>query len=137
MKVDEQALIRAALAARNNAYAPYSSFRVGAALLAEDGTIYTGCNVECASFSVTNCAERTALFKAVSEGRRSFRALAVVGGKGDLADAQPSPCVVCRQALYEFCQEDLLVLLARDEEHFTRCTLGQLLPLGFGPEKVR
>ena len=79
MKVDEQALIRAALAARNNAYAPYSGFRVGAALLAEDGTIYTGCNVECASFSVTNCAERTALFKAVSEGRRSFRALAVVG----------------------------------------------------------
>ena len=86
---------------------------------------------------MTNCAERTALFKAVSEGRRSFRALAVVGGKGDLADAQPSPCGVCRQALYEFCQEDLLVLLARDEEHFTRCTLGQLLPLGFGPEKVR
>lgn len=137
MNVNEPALIRAALAARAHAYAPYSGFRVGAALLARDGTIYTGCNVECASFSLTNCAERTALFKAVSEGQRSFQALAVAGGKEDRADPMTTPCGACRQALYEFCGDDLLVLLAQDEEHFTRCTLGELLPLGFGPQNVR
>ncbi len=128
MKIDEQTLIQAALRARENAYAPYSGFRVGAALLAQDGTVYTGCNVECASFSVTNCAERTALFKAVSEGERHFTALAVVGGKDDTPQAEITPCGVCRQALYEFCGGDLIVLMAQDEAHFTRCTLAELLP---------
>ena len=136
MKIDEQTLIRAALRARENAYAPYSGFRVGAALLAQDGTVYTGCNVECASFSVTNCAERTALFKAVSEGERHFTALAVVGGKDDTPQAEITPCGVCRQALYEFCGGDLIVLMAQDEAHFTRCTLAELLPAGFGPKEL-
>ncbi len=136
MKIDEQTLIQAALRARENAYAPYSGFRVGAALLAQDGTVYTGCNVECASFSVTNCAERTALFKAVSEGERHFTALAVVGGKDDTPQAEITPCGVCRQALYEFCGGDLIVLMAQDEAHFTRCTLAELLPAGFGPKEL-
>lgn len=136
MKIDEQTLIQAALRARENAYAPYSGFRVGAALLAQDGTVYTGCNVECASFSVTNCAERTALFKAVSEGERHFTALAVVGGKDDTPQAEITPCGVCRQALYEFCGGDLIVLMAQDEAHFTRCTLAELLPAGFGPKAL-
>lgn len=136
MKIDEQTLIRAALRARENAYAPYSGFRVGAALLAQDGTVYTGCNVECASFSVTNCAERTALFKAVSEGERHFTALAVVGGKDDTPQAEITPCGVCRQALYEFCGGDLIVLMAQDEAHFTRCTLAELLPASFGPKEL-
>ena len=136
MKIDEQTLIRAALRARENAYAPYSGFRVGAALLAQDGTVYTGCNVECASFSVTNCAERTALFKAVSEGERHFTALAVVGGKDDTPQAEITPCGVCRQALYEFCGGDLIVLMAQDEAHFTRCTLAELLPASFGPKAL-
>lgn len=136
MKIDEQTLIQAALRARKNAYAPYSGFRVGAALLAQDGTVYTGCNVECASFSVTNCAERTALFKAVSEGERHFTALAVVGGKDDTPQAEITPCGVCRQALYEFCGGDLIVLMAQDEAHFTRCTLAELLPAGFGPKAL-
>lgn len=136
MKIDEQTLIRAALRARKNAYAPYSGFRVGAALLAQDGTVYTGCNVECASFSVTNCAERTALFKAVSEGERHFTALAVVGGKDDTPQAEITPCGVCRQALYEFCGGDLIVLMAQDEAHFTRCTLAELLPASFGPKEL-
>ena len=136
MKIDEQTLIQVALRARKNAYAPYSGFRVGAALLAQDGTVYTGCNVECASFSVTNCAERTALFKAVSEGERHFTALAVVGGKDDTPQAEITPCGVCRQALYEFCGGDLIVLMAQDEAHFTRCTLAELLPAGFGPKAL-
>lgn len=136
MKIDEQTLIQAALRARKNAYAPYSGFRVGAALLAQDGTVYTGCNVECASFSVTNCAERTALFKAISEGERHFTALAVVGGKDDTPQAEITPCGVCRQALYEFCGGDLIVLMAQDEAHFTRCTLAELLPAGFGPKEL-
>lgn len=136
MKIDEQTLIQAALRARENAYAPYSGFRVGAALLAQDGTVYTGCNVECASFSVTNCAERTALFKAVSEGERHFTALAVVGGKDDTPQAEITPCGVCRQALYEFCGGNLIVLMAQDEAHFTRCTLAELLPAGFGPKEL-
>lgn len=137
MSLDERALIRAALRARAQAYAPYSGFRVGAALLAKDGTVYTGCNVECASFSVTNCAERTALFKAISEGARNFCAIAIVGGKEKIPQAQTSPCGVCRQALCEFCDSDLVVLMAQDEEHFTRCTLGELLPLQFGPQRLK
>ncbi|WP_367924220.1 cytidine deaminase [uncultured Ruthenibacterium sp.] len=137
MNPDYKALIHEALRVRENAYAPYSGFRVGAALLAKDGTIYTGCNVECASFSATNCAERTALFKAVSEGKRKFCALAIVGGKGDPEkNGIIAPCGVCRQMLYEFCGEKLDIVMAQDEEHFTLCTLGELLPVGFGPQAL-
>ena len=106
---DWTSLVTAARAAAARAYAPYSKYRVGAALLAADGTVFTGCNVENASYGLTNCAERTALFKAVSEGRRRFRALAIVGGT---ARAPALPCGACRQALAEFCKADMPVAVA-------------------------
>lgn len=138
MDFDRRELIRAAFRAREYAYAPYSHFAVGAALLSQSGKIYTGCNIECASYSVTNCAERTALFKAVSEGEYNFTAIAVVGARTDRSDDSliTSPCGVCRQALYEFGGAELLVIMAKSEDDFTEIPLGKLLPLGFGPEKV-
>ena len=138
MDFDRRELIRAAFRAREYAYAPYSHFAVGAALLSQSGKIYTGCNIECASYSVTNCAERTALFKAVSEGECNFTAIAVVGARTDRSDDSliTSPCGVCRQALYEFGGAELLVIMAKSEDDFTERPLGKLLPLGFGPEKV-
>ncbi len=131
-------LIRAAFAAQKFAYAPYSRFMVGAALLTKSGKVYTGCNIECATFSPTNCAERTALFKAVSEGETEFVAIAVVGGKADAPDdgLVTSPCGVCRQMLYEFGGKSLRVLMAKSETDYVEKTLDALLPLGFGPEKV-
>ena len=138
MDFDRRELIRAAFRAREYAYAPYSHFAVGAALLSQSGKIYTGCNIECASYSVTNCAERTALFKAVSEGECNCTAIAVVGARTDRSDDSliTSPCGVCRQALYEFGGAELLVIMAKSEDDFTEMPLGKLLPLGFGPEKV-
>ena len=138
MDFDRRELIRAAFRAREYAYAPYSHFAVGAALLSQSGKICTGCNIECASYSVTNCAERTALFKAVSEGEYNFTAIAVVGARTDRSDDSliTSPCGVCRQALYEFGGAELLVIMAKSEDDFTEMPLGKLLPLGFGPEKV-
>ena len=138
MDFDRRELIRAAFRAREYAYAPYSHFAVGAALLSQSGKIYTGCNIECASYSVTHCAERTALFKAVSEGECNFTAIAVVGARTDRSDDSliTSPCGVCRQALYEFGGAELLVIMAKSEDDFTEMPLGKLLPLGFGPEKV-
>ena len=131
------ALIRAALAARDFAYAPYSRFAVGAALLAADGRVFTGCNIENAAFTPTVCAERTALFKAVSEGVRQFTALAVVGGQvGAPIDRLTTPCGVCRQALFEFAGPELCVLLAKSETEYTVTTLGDLLPCGFGPQRL-
>ena len=136
--IDRKALIRAAFAAREYAYTPYSNFKVGAALLAKNGSVYTGCNIECASFTPTNCAERTALFKAVSEGVHEFAAVAVVGAKDSAPDDAlvTSPCGVCRQMLYEFGGPDLRVIMAISENDWREMTLGELLPLGFGPEKV-
>lgn len=132
-----RALIRAAFAARRFAYTPYSHFQVGAALLTREGRVYTGCNIESASYTPTNCAERTALFKAVSEGERSFAAIAVVGSReGEVNRLVTSPCGVCRQALYEFCGPDLIVLMARSEEDYIETTLGELLPYGFGPANL-
>lgn len=125
---DYQKLIDAATAARQLAYAPYSRFSVGAALLGADGTIYTGCNIENASYSLTCCAERTALFKAVSVGTRRFLALAVVGGEtGDSASTPCMPCGACRQALAEFCSAELPVIFADG----TQIPLGELLPHTF------
>ena len=136
--IDRKALIRAAFAAREYAYTPYSNFKVGAALLAKNGSVYTGCNIECATFTPTNCAERTALFKAVSEGVHEFAAVAVVGAKDSAPDDAlvTSPCGVCRQMLYEFGGPDLRVIRAKSENDWREMTLGELLPLGFGPEKV-
>ena len=138
MEFDRKALIRAAFAAREHAYVPYSHFAVGAALLARNGNVYTGCNIECATYTPTNCAERTALFKAVSEGVREFAAIAVVGAKVDAPDDAliTSPCGVCRQMLFEFGGADLSVIMAKSEDDYVEMPLGQLLPLGFGPEKV-
>ena len=113
--IDRKALIRAAFAAREYAYTPYSNFKVGAALLAKNGSVYTGCNIECASFTPTNCAERTALFKAVSEGVHEFAAVAVVGAKDSAPDDAlvTSPCGVCRQMLYEFGVPDIRDIMAK------------------------
>ena len=129
----ELELCAAAIAAMKNAYVPYSGYRVGAALLTKSGRVYTGCNIENASYTPTVCAERTAVFKAVSEGERDFAMLAVCGGKdGVIAGAFP-PCGVCRQVLAEFCPPDFPVLLITGEGAYRRVTLAELLPFGFGP----
>lgn len=133
LKDKKMELVEKALEARRFSYAPYSDFRVGAALLAKDGRIFTGCNVENASYGVTNCAERTAVFKAVSEGARDFAAIAIVGGLGEaLPEGIAAPCGVCRQALAEFCEpDDFLVLLGKGDLTWEEHTLLELLPLSF------
>ncbi len=130
--MDVKELCLTATAAMRAAYAPYSGYHVGAALLTDSGRVYTGCNIENASFSATVCAERTALFKAVSEGERSFAMLAVAGGKGGKLCGVFPPCGICRQVLAEFCPPDMPVILVKDaigayETH----TLAELLPLAF------
>ena len=128
--MNEKMLIDAAIAAMKNSYSPYSGFCVGAAICAESGKVYTGANVENSSFSVTSCAERSALFAAVSAGERKFNAIAVVGGKGgEITDFCP-PCGVCRQALSEFCTPDARVYLF-DGKDVKSLTLGELLPESF------
>ena len=123
-------LVELAKEAMMKAYAPYSGFYVGAALLTKGGKVYTGCNIESASYSPTNCAERTAFFKAVSEGERDFEAIAVVGGeKGNVTGAFP-PCGVCRQVMLEFCSPDFKVYLATTDG-FETVTLQELIPYGF------
>lgn len=126
-----QLLISAALDARENAYAPYSNFFVGAALETANGKIYTGCNIESASFSGTICAERVALTKAVSDGETEFVALAVVGGGEEGVRELCAPCGVCRQMLAEFCRDDMPVFLAIDLDNYEETTLGELLPRAF------
>ena len=109
--MDKNELLKMAKEARERAYAPYSQFYVGAALLCEDGSVYTGCNIENASFSPTCCAERTAIFKAVSDGKRKFSAIAVVGGKNDADASTPCyPCGVCRQVISEFCDDEFILI---------------------------
>ena len=130
MQEQYKALMTAAAGARELAYAPYSNFCVGAALLARDGRIFTGCNVENAAYSPTNCAERTAVFKAVSEGVRDFAAIAVVGGKRGEISPLCAPCGVCRQVLAEFCPPDFPVILGTPED-FKVYTLSEILPLAF------
>ena len=124
------ALMASAVDAREYSYSPYSGYRVGAALLGADGRVYTGCNIENAGYTPTNCAERTAVFKAVSEGVRAFTAIAVVGGSGEALDAACTPCGVCRQVLAEFCAADMPVILGTPEE-MRVLTLGELLPFAF------
>ena len=120
-----------------HAYAPYSGFCVGAALLCADGSVYTGCNVENAGYSATNCAERTAFFKAISEGKKAFTAIAVCGGKnGQLTDAPLSPCGVCRQVMREFCDDTFQMYLVGDNAVKT-ITLGELFPMSFGPDALK
>lgn len=129
-------LIKSALKARDFAYVPISGFRVGAALLSKTGKIYTGCNIENASFSPTNCAERTAFFKAVSEGEREFDAIAIAGGyQGQPEDYCP-PCGVCRQVMLEFCAPDFTVILAKSGNDYQTYTLDDLIPHSFGPSAL-
>lgn len=116
--------------ARERSYSPYSRFRVGAALLTKSGKVYTGCNIENAAYTPTNCAERTAVFKAVSEGEREFRAIAVVGGREGEAAGFCAPCGVCRQVLAEFCGDDFEIVLGNAEK-FDVYSLGTLLPFAF------
>ena len=127
MNFDRKALLRAAMEARKFAYAPFSHFYVGAALLSTDGRIFTGCNIENSAYSPTLCAERCAVAKAVSEGVRDFVAIAVVGPE----DSETTPCGVCRQVLYEFCDESLVVLCGGTDLHYTETMLGELLPKAF------
>lgn len=135
--VDFKALVREAFAARKRAYVPYSHFAVGAALLTREGKLYRGCNIENAAYPIACCAERTALFKAVSEGERNFAAIAVVGGPEDaeLFDLC-FPCGMCRQALSEFCPPDMPLVVARSEEDMELHTIGGLLPHSFGPSDL-
>ena len=121
--------------AMEKAYSPYSNYKVGAALLCKDGSVYTGCNVENASFSATNCAERTVFFKAVSEGKREFASIAICGGKDGVIDSLFPPCGVCRQVMREFCEDDFKIhLLTKDG--IETYTLGQLLPVSFAPKII-
>ncbi len=134
--MSDKELMELAVAARERAYAPYSGFFVGAALLGKSGRVYTGCNVENASYTPTNCAERTAVFKAVSEGEREFEAIAVVGGKGESLSELCAPCGVCRQVLAEFCEGDLRVVLGRPDA-LTVTDLQSLLPYTFGKKDLK
>ena len=130
-------LIKQAVKAMENAYTPYSNFKVGEALHTPEGKIYKGCNIENASYTPTNCAERTAFFKAVSEGEREFDAICIVGGKNGVLTEYAAPCGVCRQVLMEFCDpESFQIILATDTEHYDIYTLKELLPLGFGPANL-
>ena len=138
MKREEiQRLIRIAEEQMSHAYAPYSHFQVGAALLTAGGKVYAGCNIENAAYTPTNCAERTAFFKAVSEGVKEFDAICIVGGKNGVLTEYAPPCGVCRQVMMEFCDpETFQIILAVDKEKYDIFTLNELLPLGFGPSNL-
>ena len=136
--MNDRELIEAATRARKMSYSPYSGFAVGAALLCEDGSVFTGCNIENSAFSPTNCAERTAFFKAVSEGRRDFAKIAVVGGRADLATPEYCcpPCGVCRQVMKEFCKPDFEIIMAKSGDEYKIMTLSELLPASFDKREV-
>ena len=124
-------LMKMAVKAREMSYSPYSNFKVGAALLSKSGKIFTGCNVENAGYTPTNCAERTAIFKAISEGEREFSAIAIVGGKGDKLNNLCAPCGVCRQVISEFCDGDFRVIMGTPN-NIKVVTLSEILPYSFG-----
>ena len=130
-------MIELAIGQLQYSYTPYSGFKVGAALLTKDGKFYTGCNIENAAFTPTNCAERTAFFKAVSEGEREFRAICIVGGKDGVLTEYAAPCGVCCQVMMEFCDpETFQIILATGKEQYEIFTLKELLPQGFGPTNL-
>ena len=132
----KQELIQQAQKARTFSYAPYSGFLVGAALLAKNGQVFTGCNIENAAYTPTNCAERTAFFKAVSEGKRGFEAIAICGGKDGVIEDVFPPCGVCRQVMREFCGDEFLIYLV-SKEGIETYTLKELLPVSFRPETIQ
>ena len=128
-------LIGNAMAAMKNAYSPYSHFKVGAALLTKEGKVFQGCNIENAAYTPSNCAERTAFFKAVSEGEFDFAAIAIVGGPADAQELEfCAPCGVCRQVMMEFCDyNNFEIILGKSPEEYKVMSLAELLPMGFGP----
>ena len=130
-------MIDLAIRQMDYSYAPYSHFHVGAVLLAKNGTYYTGCNIENAAYTPTNCAERTAFFKAVSEGVREFQAICIVGGKDGVLTEYAAPCGVCRQVMMEFCDpETFLVLVAKNSDEYEEYLLKDILPKGFSPKDL-
>lgn len=132
-----EGMIELAVKQLKYAYAPYSGFCVGAVLRTKSGRYYTGCNIENAAYTPTNCAERTAFFKAISEGERAFEAICIVGGKQGELTAYTAPCGVCRQVMMEFCNpEDFRIILAMGKEDYKIYTLKELLPLGFGVDNL-
>ena len=133
----DKELISLAKKAAEKAYVPYSGYTVGAALLCKNGNIYLGCNIENAAYSPTNCAERTAFFKAVSEGEREFEAIAVVGGKECDFKDYFTPCGVCRQVMKEFCDNDFTILVGKNGDDYLKTTLQQLLPFGFSSDNIK
>lgn len=126
-------LITNALGQLKYSYTPYSNFKVGAALLTKNEKIYTGCNIENAAYGPSNCAERTAIFKAVSEGEREFDAICIVGGADGIVTDICPPCGVCRQVMMEFCKPDFQIILATSCDHYEIHSLEELIPMGFGP----
>ena len=137
-ETEETELVRQALEARKQAYAPYSGYTVGAALLTVNGHRYLGGNIENASYGATNCAERTAFFKAVSEGERKFTAIAIAGGTaGEDPVEYAYPCGICRQVMQEFCRDDFVIYVVNSEQDYQRYTLKELLPYGFGGDAIR
>lgn len=137
--MENRELIRLALEARQMSYSPYSGFMVGAALLAKNGKIYQGCNIENSAYTPTNCAERTAFFKAVSEGVKEFQKIVVVGGHKDAKELDfCAPCGVCRQVMTEFCDyESFEIILAKNVEEYKVFTLKEILPAAFGPDDLK
>lgn len=130
-------LVDSAIKAADFAYAPYSHYHVGASLLCADGSIYTGCNIENISYGATNCAERTAVFKAVSEGKREFKAIAIFGSyEGKEAKDYAYPCGICRQVLAEFAGEDFEVYVVKSPDDYKRYSVNELLPAGFAALSV-
>ena len=134
--MNNKELVKAAFDAMNKAYAPYSGYKVGAALLGKSGKVYSGCNVENAAYGPTNCAERTAFFKAISEGEREFSKIAIVGGKDGIVTDMFMPCGVCRQVMAEFCDGDFEIVVALSVDDFKSFTLSELLPYGFSKNNV-
>lgn len=137
--VNDGALVEEALKARKMAYVPYSHFSVGAALITDDGHLFTGCNIENAGYTPSNCAERTAFFKAISEGYRKFKKIAIVGGNvNQIPLGHTPPCGVCRQVMQEFCDpETFEIVLGISKEQYKSYKLKELLPLGFGPSNLK
>ena len=133
----DKELFELAKKATENSYSPYSDCKVGAAILCKNGKVFTGTNIENAAFGPTICAERVAIFKAVSEGEKEFSKIAVVGGKGGIINGIFAPCGVCRQVLREFCEDDFTILLGESDDSFKSVTLKDLLPLSFSPENVK
>lgn len=134
--MNEKELCREAIDAMKNAYAPYSGYKVGAALLTEKGKLFAGCNIENAAYTPTVCAERVALFNAISSGERNFTAIAVAGGKDGVISGAFPPCGVCRQVMAEFCAHDFTVLVVTGEDSYKKYTLNELFPQAFTPKNI-